>query len=111
MSIKAIETRYKGFRFRSRLEARWAVFFDTLGLPFRYEVEGYVLGDGRRYLPDFWLGNDDKFIVEIKPSKPHWPCRGWLREVDDVCFDDILSMMEVCQEKSAPGAERSEKSG
>ena len=26
--IKAIETYYKGYRFRSRLEARWAVFFD-----------------------------------------------------------------------------------
>lgn len=30
--MKAIETRYKGYRFRSRLEARWAVFFDALGL-------------------------------------------------------------------------------
>jgi hypothetical protein len=29
MSAKAIETHYKGYRFRSRLEARWAVFFDT----------------------------------------------------------------------------------
>jgi hypothetical protein len=26
--IKAIETRYKGYRFRSRLEARWAVRFE-----------------------------------------------------------------------------------
>ncbi len=31
--IKAIETRYKGYRFRSRLEARWAVFFDALSVP------------------------------------------------------------------------------
>ena len=30
--FKAIETKYKGFRFRSRLEARWAVFFDALGI-------------------------------------------------------------------------------
>ena len=30
--IKAIETSYKGYLFRSRLEARWAVFFDALGL-------------------------------------------------------------------------------
>lgn len=27
---QVIETEYKGYRFRSRLEARWAVFFDTL---------------------------------------------------------------------------------
>ena len=30
-TAKAIETRYAGHRFRSRLEARWAVFFDALG--------------------------------------------------------------------------------
>ena len=30
--IKAIETYYKGYRFRSRLEARWAVFFDAAGI-------------------------------------------------------------------------------
>ena len=34
MSIKAIETKYNGFRFRSRLEARWAIFFDSIGLKY-----------------------------------------------------------------------------
>jgi hypothetical protein len=29
MTIQAIETVYRGHRFRSRLEARWAVFFDA----------------------------------------------------------------------------------
>lgn len=52
--IKPIETRYKGYRFRSRLEARWAVFFDTLGIAWEYEREGFNL-DGVCYLPDFWL--------------------------------------------------------
>lgn len=28
--IKSIETEYNGIRFRNRLEARWAVFFDEL---------------------------------------------------------------------------------
>jgi len=55
MMIKAIETSYKGYRFRSRLEARWAVFFDALGIKWEYEKEGFDLGDGLRYLPDFWL--------------------------------------------------------
>lgn len=54
MSIKPIETRYKGYRFRSRLEARWAVFLDAIGTPWEYEKEGYIV-DGRPYLPDFWL--------------------------------------------------------
>lgn len=53
--MKAIETRYAGCRFRSRLEARWAVFFDTLGIAWEYEPEGFELDDGQRYLPDFWL--------------------------------------------------------
>lgn len=52
--MKAIETAYNGYRFRSRLEARWAVFFDTLGIKYEYENEGYDLETGY-YLPDFWL--------------------------------------------------------
>ena len=51
--IKPIETVYKGCRFRSRLEARWAVFFDALGVEWEYEPEGFELPSGRRYLPDF----------------------------------------------------------
>jgi len=65
--IKAIQTSYKGYRFRSRLEARWAVFFDTLGIEWEYEKEGFELGDEGRYLPDFWLPGK-KVWVEIKPD-------------------------------------------
>lgn len=53
--IKAIPTEYKGYRFRSRLEARWAVFFDACGADWEYEPEGFDLGDGTYYLPDFLL--------------------------------------------------------
>lgn len=54
--LKAIETRYKGYRFRSRLEARWAVFFDALGVAWEYEKEGFDFGPHHGlYLPDFWL--------------------------------------------------------
>jgi hypothetical protein len=54
--IKAIETVYKGYRFRSRLEARWAVFMDSLGVDWVYESEGFELDGGNtRYLPDFWI--------------------------------------------------------
>lgn len=62
--IKAIETRYAGCRFRSRLEARWAVFFNTLSIRWEYEPEGFVV-DGRPYLPDFRLP-DLKRWVEVK---------------------------------------------
>lgn len=78
--IKAIETRYKGCRFRSRLEARWAVFFDALGIAWLYEPEGFEisfsknLGDifdpkfvdlSSKYLPDFYLP-DLGLYMEVK---------------------------------------------
>lgn len=73
MVIKAIETRYKGYRFRSRLEARWAVFFDSMGFDWEYEPEGFVLEDGTYYLPDFLVHtktyNDSEFWVEVKPKE------------------------------------------
>ena len=68
MTIQAIETAYRGRRFRSRIEARWAVFFDALGIEWEYEKEGYDLG-GTRYLPDFWLPGL-RFWVEIKGEHP-----------------------------------------
>ena len=51
--IKAIETEYKGYRFRSRLEARWAIFFDLCGARWEYEPEPFSVDDDLGYLPDF----------------------------------------------------------
>jgi hypothetical protein len=70
MDIKPIETRYKGYRFRSRLEARWAVFFDALEIEWEYEKEGfrwtfYEDAPERFYLPDFYLPKT-KTWVEVK---------------------------------------------
>lgn len=62
--VKAIETHYAGCRFRSRLEARWAVFFDRLGIEWQYEIEGYETPAGR-YLPDFYLPENKRWI-EVK---------------------------------------------
>ena len=68
MAVKAIETRYAGCRFRSRLEARWAVFFDALGIEWNYEPQGFETQHGR-YLPDFWLP-ETKAWIEVKGGKP-----------------------------------------
>lgn len=70
--IKAIETTYKGYRFRSRLEARWAVAFDACGVSWTYEEEGFDLGERVGwYLPDFRLDfgrtPDLNPTIEIKP--------------------------------------------
>lgn len=62
--MKAIPTEYAGVRFRSRLEARYAMFFDEHKMGWEYEVEGIDLG-GRWYLPDFWLP-DSRTYLEVK---------------------------------------------
>jgi hypothetical protein len=72
--MRALRTRYVGPDgtedfFRSRIEARWAVFLDTLGLQWRYEWQGYDLGHGVYYLPDFWLP-EAEFWVEVKGVFP-----------------------------------------
>lgn len=75
--IKAIETKYNGYKFRSRLEARWAVFFDTLGIKYEYEKEGYELKNNEEiscvwftdktlfYLPDFFIPKQKDFLTEM----------------------------------------------
>lgn len=65
--MKAIETVYRGYRFRSRTEARWAVFFDALDIDWEYEPEGFEFPNGIMYLPDFKIGN---IWVEIKADAP-----------------------------------------
>lgn len=68
MALAAIQTRAYGRLFRSRLEARWAVFFTALGLRWEYEPEGFDLG-GDFYLPDFrvWTPQGKAHWYEIKP--------------------------------------------
>jgi hypothetical protein len=66
--VKAIETAYAGCRFRSRAEARWAVFLDSLGLDWEFEPQGYELSYGRRYLPDFRV--EGSYFIEVKGQRP-----------------------------------------
>lgn len=71
MKMAAIQTKYKGYRFRSRLEARWAVFFDALGVEWLYEPEGFDLAEAGLYLPDFYLPKVENGLwVEIKAGMP-----------------------------------------
>lgn len=66
--MKAIETRYSGCRFRSRTEARWAVFFNANGWTWQYEPEGFRLPSGG-YLPDFLIEGEglERRWFEVKP--------------------------------------------
>ncbi|WP_328344855.1 hypothetical protein [Micromonospora sp. NBC_00421] len=66
--IRAIETSYAGCLFRSRTEARWAVFFDNIGLAWQHESQGFEVGKpAKRYLPDFYLPKLG-LHVEVKPA-------------------------------------------
>lgn len=61
--IKAIPTVYRGHHFRSRLEAKWAAFFDLCGWPWEYEPI-----DLNGYVPDFVLTFYKPLLVEVKPE-------------------------------------------
>lgn len=94
--IQAIETRYAGCRFRSRLEARWAVFFDALGITWEYEPQGFELPSGR-YLPDFQLyglGGDgspaESVWFEVKP-----PVQGFTKERGDERWHHLAEASNV----------------
>ena len=88
--MKAIETAYRGYRFRSRLETRWAVFMDALGVDWRYEPEGYNLGPHGLYLPDFFC----RFAPEWKAFS-EWPDPGKFVEVKPTLPtpDDLKSVI------------------
>ena len=83
MDVKPIQTVYNGYKFRSRLEARWAVFFDAAGIKYEYEPEGFDM-DGLYYLPDFYLPEYDVW-VEIKGAP--------------LCEQDRVKIEKFCQAK------------
>jgi hypothetical protein len=72
-TIKALPSFYAGVKFRSRLEARWARYFDLIGVEWEYEPEGYELPSGN-YCPDFFCkfrssrAGSTSFFVEVKPD-------------------------------------------
>ena len=69
-TISAKETKYKGIWFRSRLEARWAAFFDLVGIVYHYEPF-----DLPGWSPDFLVRVDYtneghgviNWLLEVKP--------------------------------------------
>ena len=95
-SIKAYPTIFNGVRYRSRLEARWAAFFDGLGWKHKYEP--YDLG---AWSPDFLVSSSNlsrSFLVDVKPLQS--------------CCDETIAKMQrgmkecslLCEENSINGA-------
>ena len=83
-------TTYGGVSFRSRIEARWAVFFDSLAIAYEYEPICEEVGTDYitlNYLPDFYLEKQDIFI-EVKPSEPfdleRRKAAYWCKDIQDI---------------------------
>ena len=114
--MRAIPTEYKGYLFRSRLEARWAVFLDTLGIRWEYEPEGLILSDGTYYLPDFYL-IDFHLYFEVKRKGLRYTEEGKeaIQKISDgmrtdswaglICFGDPMDdeLIVFCQETDDGG--------
>lgn len=69
-ALRTADAQYNGVLFRSRLEARWAVFLDRLHLRWQYEPEAFILPDGTPYAPTFLIHtpqNERRWIC-IKPA-------------------------------------------
>lgn len=66
--MKAIPTRYNGTEFRSRLEARWAAYFDLRDFSWVYEPV-----DFEGWAPDFMIHTPAAPIyAEVKPVLMAW---------------------------------------
>lgn len=106
--LKAIDTRYAGYLFRSRLEARFAVFMDALGWEWQYEAEGYDLPETGFYLPDFKVtrtpGIDlpTPFWVEVKGTSPTISEINALREL--ACESGLFGFFFVGHDNNPPNA-------
>jgi hypothetical protein len=64
MDIMSKEVIYKGCKFRSRLEARWAIFFDEMNYDWVY-----LEPKNDEYTPDFYLPHK-KSLIEINGQMP-----------------------------------------
>jgi hypothetical protein len=74
MTYKPIKTNYNGIDYKSRLEARWQMFFDDIGILAVYEPF-LIEKNGVQWVPDFILNNgtsnDCRIAIEIKPIVPN----------------------------------------
>ena len=101
MEIAAIPTTYKGINFRSRLEARWAAFFDLIG--WRWEYEPLDLNG---WIPDFVLLGEEKVLVEIRPyfTFADWQKSEQLQKIDRAMVDkDVLLLNATAFPDPIPG--------
>jgi hypothetical protein len=75
LEFTAIETAYRAYQFRSRLEAKYAVFFDLCQWSWSYEPPEF-----NGWIPDFAIGQRPT-LVEVKPF---WKEEQWKEQVSKI---------------------------
>lgn len=72
----AQRTEYRGITFRSKLESRWAVFFDKLNISWEYEPKTFEFvceTEKKKYIPDFLINDGKrKYFVEVKSEYTYY---------------------------------------
>jgi hypothetical protein len=101
--IKAIPTTYKGIRFKSKTEARFAVALDKIPKVYDWSYEQEKVGE---WLPDFFVWFEKRvdvcFYIELKPTKPTDEYMEWIgaqtkqiKHVDGVAIIPILLLADA----------------
>lgn len=96
---KVKPTEYKGIQFRSRLEARVALFLDECKIPWEYEPEP-IENEGQEYNPDFYLPETDDWI-EVKGERPGYE-QEILKARSFVSFDSPIKKLIIISEIPDP---------
>lgn len=91
-TIAAKETRYNSILFRSRLEARYALMFDILGIQYQYEPEKFDTPTGP-YIPDFWIASIGDWDYDpLKCRGSYWEIKGPVPDATDLSKTRYLSL-------------------
>lgn len=102
--MNGLKTEHAGVKFRSRLEASWAVTFDHYGIKWEYEEELVELESGVKYLPDFRLP-DLATVMEVKGL--HMQRVSKVREYAREVFPDTIVLIgwPDLHQRPSPGVE------
>lgn len=77
-TIEAKPTKYNRRLYRSRLEARWAAFFDLCKWKFEYEPF-----DLNGWTPDFIIKEGTQVLVEVKPNLQFFETPKYLKAIEE----------------------------
>ena len=92
-------TIYKGVKMRSRLEARWAAYFDAVEPYWKYEPNAFANEKGQ-YLPDFLVSYKDPAISGVPFPDAYYEVKG----VVPSNLDAVMERMEIIFDSDSEAA-------